>query len=145
MTGQDERAGYIAGLRQLADALEAHPELPLPYDGTTGALTMQFLHDDPRAAMAAAARALPCQLDKVINNYDDMPQGGYLYLRGKLAGLRVELVTYRDAVCTIAGYEDREVNEVVTPAVVKKVTKPMPVWECAPVLAPRPAAKDGAR
>ena len=57
----------------------------------------------------------------------------------------IELYAARENVCTITGYEEREVTEVVTPAVTQTVVKPMPVWECAPVLAPRPPAADGAR
>jgi hypothetical protein len=33
MTGPDRRAALIAGLRDLADFLEAHPDLPLPFLG----------------------------------------------------------------------------------------------------------------
>ena len=78
-----KRAAYIDGLRQLADVLEAHAELPLPYEGSRTAMTFFFLFsEDPRAAMAAAVRALPCNLVKNFSGYDDGPS--YLDLSGQL-------------------------------------------------------------
>ena len=132
------RAGYIAGLRLLADALDAHPELPLP---STNAITFHFLSDsaDPRAEMAAAARAIPCTWAKVVL---DGEKWSYFELHGKLAGLRVELTAFRDAVCTrvVTGAEERELVEVVTPAVTRKVVKLVEVveWQCGSLLAPAP-------
>lgn len=140
-TEQDpERAAYTAGLRQLADALDAHPEIPLPYDGHDGPITIQFLFGaDPRAEMAAAVRALPCAWRK------DARDDQYFDLNGNLAGLKLHLVAFRDEVCTrrVTGTEEREVEEIVTPAVIRKVTKPVEVveWTCEPILAPR---QDGA-
>jgi hypothetical protein len=93
------RAAYTAGLRMLADALEQHPELPLPYEGRRAAMRFHFLSAaDPRAAMAAAARALPCALAEQLVSYGDAPSDNYLDLTGELAGLRVALTAYRDDV-----------------------------------------------
>lgn len=33
MTAPDRRAAYAAGLRTLADLIDAHPDLPLPFNG----------------------------------------------------------------------------------------------------------------
>jgi hypothetical protein len=133
-----DRAAYIDGLRQLADSLEQHDELPLPYEGSASVMTFHFLGgDDPRAAMAAAARALPVAWRK-----DAMEGEGvsYFELKASLAGLSLKLTAYRDAVCTrvVTGTEDREVEEVVTPALTRKVTKPVEVvtWDCGSLLAP---------
>ena len=86
-----DRAAYIEGLRQLAAALEASPELPLPYQGHGRvSLTFHYLQaEDPAGEMTAAARALPCpSWAKEISH-------SYLYLRGQVAGgLDVELVTF---------------------------------------------------
>ena len=133
-----KRAAYIDGLRQLADVLEAHAELPLPYEGSRTAMTFFFLFsEDPRAAMAAAVRALPCNLVKNFSGYDDGPS--YLDLSGQLGGLKIELTARRDDVCTrrVTGTEDREVEEVVTPAVKRTVTKAVEVveWDCHPIMA----------
>lgn len=139
---QDPRAAFIDGLRVLAAALEANPEIPLPYHGSSAALTFHFLDGDARAEMAAAARALPCKWDK---RPWESNGAAYFDLRGKIAGLRVELTAYRDAVCTkrVVGTEEREVEKVVTPAVVEKVTETVDVveWDCGPLLRPAlPAA-----
>lgn len=133
------RAAYIAGLRQLADALEKHPELQLPYEGNSdNGLTFHFLGgDDPRTAMSAAARLLPCSWRK------DARDENYFDMFGQLAGLKVRMVAFRDQVCTrhVVGVEEQEVEETVTPAVTRTVRKPVEVveWECHPVLADRPA------
>lgn len=144
MTAPDERAAYIEGLRQLADVLAEHDELPLPYEGNSNAITFHFMFvPDPRAELAAAARALPVSLTKKIRDYGE--DGSYLDLAGQLAGLKFELTAYRDDVCTrrVVGTEDREVEEIVTPAVKRTVTKPVEVveWDCHPVM----TAADGAR
>ena len=135
------RAAYTAGLRQLAGILDAHPELPLPFEGGSAGRAMSFhflFGADPRAALAAAARARPCTLAKNVRDYGE--HGAYLDLAGQLAGLHVELTAYRDDVCTrrVTGTEDREVEETVTPAVTRKVTRTVDVveWECHPVMAP---------
>jgi hypothetical protein len=128
------RAESIAALRaiadgyaRLADAIELHDAIPDPHlSSFEGPRVILYVHD--AAALAAAARALPCDLDKVATDE-------WLKLNGRLGGLRVQLYTDRDAVCAIVGYEDREVEVEVQPAVTEKVTKSMPVWECAPILA----------
>ena len=129
------RAAAIAELRQvaagyllLADAMEARPAIPEPY----GADRPLMLCVASAQALAAAARALPCDLAKEAAEK-------WLNLNGKIAGLHVQLYGTRDKVCTITGYEEVEVEVEITPAVTAKVTRPVPVWECAPVLAAQPA------
>ena len=142
-----DRAAYIQGLRQLADILEAHPEVPLPYEGgrRTTAITIHFLHDDdPRAELATAARAIPCTWQKETSEPDpDGKWAAYFDLNGQLGGLHLKLTAYRDAVCTrvVTGLEDREVQEIVTPAVTRTIVKPVEVveWDCGSLLAPAEA------
>jgi hypothetical protein len=130
----ENRSGYTAGLRQLADVLDAHPEIPLPDRGTDeiGALYIGFWGEDAKERLAAAARAFPC-------NWAKSATDRFFNLNGQLAGLHVELTATRSQVCTavVTGVEDREVEEVVTPAVTRKVTKRVEVveWECLPLLA----------
>ncbi|HMG63159.1 MAG TPA: hypothetical protein VK599_09445, partial [Streptosporangiaceae bacterium] len=67
MTGPDERARFVDGLRVLASALEQHPEIPLPVNGTDEPFRWNFFGaggSDPRDAMADAVRALPCAWSK---------------------------------------------------------------------------------
>lgn len=135
-----KRAAVVAGFRQLAGWLEAHPEIPLPYDGPASPLAWFFYGTDAaaREGIAAVARAFPGPLAKEVVDYADGESR--FRLTGSLAGVKVLFSAERDAVCTITGYEDREVEETVTPAVKRTITKPMPVWECAPILAAQPAA-----
>src|ERR1700677_4793274 len=95
----DRHAAYAKGLHALAAALEASPEaLPLPYEGNGTSITFHFLSgDDPRAEMAAAARAIPCDLRKRTVEYSD--RSAYFHLEGELFGVQLKLVAYRDAIC----------------------------------------------
>lgn len=145
MTAPDDRAAYIDGLRQLADVLEAHPEISLPVSsGTTRFGAMSFpcgSGPDAAQAMAAARRAFgSASWTKNVTNSD---HGNWLNLAGQLAGLHVELYAARDAVCTrrVVGTEEREVDVQVTPAVTEKRTETVEIveWDCEPILAPRTA------
>lgn len=138
-----KRAAYISGLRKLADILEQHPAVPPPSDGFDMPITLWFTYqfDDPRSAMAEAARTLPCNWTK--NVLDVSGGSAFFNLAGSLDGLLIELTAHRDQVCTITSYVDREVEVVVQPAVKEKVVKPVPVWECGSLLAPKPAASAG--
>lgn len=134
------RDDYIKGLRALADVLENHDEVPLPYDGNSVPISAYFLSAaDPRAELAAAARAIPCSFRKSVTE-DDKYSPGTLKLTGNLHGLRIELVAYRNAVCerVVTGIEERPVEEVVTPAVTRTVTKPVEIveWRCQSILSP---------
>lgn len=131
----DPRADYIEGLRQLAAVLEANPEIQMPISGGISASSALVIRaGDTREDLAAAARAFPCAWAKSTSGDGDQ----WLDLNGQLAGLHVQLYADREAVCTrrVVGVEDREVEEVVTPAVTRKVTKPVEIveWDCGPIL-----------
>ena len=137
-----DRAAYVAGLRALADVLESHPEVPLPYYGTTAEITIHFFGgEDPRSEIAAAARAIPCSWEKDVW---ESGQTAYLDLVGSLRGLKLKLVAFRDTVCTrrVTGTEEREVEVEVTPAVTTRVREQVDIveWTCSPILAPADAA-----
>ena len=145
----DRRAEYVKGLRALADALEAHPDdLPLPYEGDGSVIHFMFFSGkDDRAAMAAAARALPVSWRK---DASDPVNGGAAYfdLLGELHGLHLKLTAFREAVCerVVTGTREVEVEEVVKPAETRKVRKEVPVveWRCHPVMAARPVPDEDA-
>ena len=137
MSADDPRAAYIAGMRALMDILEANPGLPLPYQGSQIPMTFHYLGgEDARRDMATAARTIPCSWAKHAREYDDSP--AYLDLTGELHGVKIELTAYRDDVCerVVIGTEDREVEEVVQPAVTTTVTKSVEKveWRCGPIM-----------
>lgn len=146
----DDRARYIDGLRVFAAALEKHPEIPLPNDGMTLPLIITFFaDDDPRAAMAAAARALPCAWRKKVSG-NGTAASSYFDLEGDLAGLKLLLTAYRDDICERVVTGTREVTETVkdpgklaaVPEITVTRTEETVEWRCGSVLA---GAIDGAR
>lgn len=117
-TPDKRRAGYIAGLRRLADVLENTPELPLPFDGSSTAISI-FFHGIDSATFIAAARAFGAVgWQEKLNQ----PRTSDYELSGKLAGLKVDLDAKSAEVCTphvvainrING-EDVPVTEWTTP------------------------------
>jgi hypothetical protein len=82
------RADYIAGLRLLADALEADPSLPLPTDYSDGGLSFQ-LRD--RKGMAAWVRLLAVGAKESLTA--DHGYGPNYNIDGRIAGLPVHLYT----------------------------------------------------
>lgn len=52
MTAPDRRAAFAAGLRSLADLIEAHPDLPLPYYGQNGLPLPLYVHTLEQAVVA---------------------------------------------------------------------------------------------
>jgi hypothetical protein len=143
------RAAYTAGLRALADVLDGHPEVPLPYHGNGCEISVNFLSGtDPRARMAAAARAFPCTWHK---DAWETPDGSSAYfdLRGELGGLRLKLSAYRSEVCERVVTGTREVTETVPDpealAAVPEVEVTRVIedveWRCHSILAPATEAE----
>lgn len=134
------RAQKLAGLRQLYDLLAADETIPLPYEVDDSAIHWFVLGD--KEAAAAVVQGLPCTWQKSVRDGDD-PDGGRLDMTGTLggpSGLKVQVTVQRRAVCTrrVVGTREVEVDEVVTPAVTKKVkeTRDVIVWDCQPLLTP---------
>lgn len=140
----DPRAAYIEGLRKLANALEQHTEIPLPYEGSSAGTPISLMffgyEADNKTAMAAAARALPCSFVKTGDNK-------YFQMNGTLAGLRIQLHALREEVCKRVVTATREVVEEVpdpealaaatasVPLVKKTTTVEDVTWVCSPILA----------
>lgn len=141
-----DRARYIDGLRVLASVLEAHPDIPLPHAGNGTAIRIDFWGDPDgqRAAMAAAARAMPCAWRKKVWGQ----QQEWLNLEGEIAGLKIALSAQRDAVCKRVVTGTREVTETVKdPAKLAEVpeveitrTEDIVTWDCGSLLSPLAAA-----
>ncbi len=140
-----ERVEYTAGLRALADLLDAHPELRLPYDGRTGPIAVYLTTQDgadQRANLAAWARVLPGPKTKEQAGTD----GQLFALRARLHGLNFEVIANRDEVCERVVVGTREVVETVpdpellaaVPTVEQTRTEELVEWRCGAVLAERP-------
>lgn len=144
-TERNRRADYITGLRRLADILDDHPDVPLPYEGAGTAITFHFLNaEDPKAALAACARALPTNWTKQVSGGGKYPN--YFDMYGSLAGLKLHLTAFRDDVCerVVVGTHEETVEEkdpealAAVPTVTKTITVEDVEWRCAPVLGDRP-------
>lgn len=134
------RAAYTAGLRQLADILDNHPEVPLPVNGRGGLhterISFNFWSDDAASAMSATRRALGVPVDK------DDSIDGYYKLLGSLHGLYFQMTAMRDAVCERVVVATREVEvsepDAAAVAALPKVTRTVKVedvrWKCTPLL-----------
>ena len=138
------RADYIAGLRQLADVLEQHPDLPLPLRGSKSVVPVDWLlfggdtRDNLAAQKRVAAqivRALPCKFDKHVT-------ANLFRYSGELGGLHVQVVVDQAAVCerVVVGTETvtREVPDpdaAPVPTVTVTETVEKVEWQCRPLLA----------
>lgn len=131
------RAAYAAGLRHLADVIEADPHCPYPQ----GPISL-FIHDgdDDQAEIAARLRRA---LGGGKWEKKESVDGAYLTLDGMCGGLPVDIWVTRDAVCerVVVGVE--EVTEVI-PAITEADLRPERTithtvehvrWECSPLLA----------
>lgn len=140
----DPRVEYIAGLREIADWLEAHPEVPLPYLATTqgGKGFENALHiylrsgGNQKAELAAIARAMG-KAEKVTDDKLDR-----LNLVRRFAGIAVIAVADRDEVCerVVTGVETvtRKVKDPKALAAVPEVEVTEEVetyeWRCTSIL-----------
>lgn len=84
------RLAYTAGLRLLADLLDAAPGVPLPFDGSTSPIQWALFDRDPADDLAAITRALP----DPVKSYS----ARFVYFDADLAGLKVQAFAIRDLV-----------------------------------------------
>jgi hypothetical protein len=141
MTNDNDRDEYITGLRQLADILERHDDLPLPYTGTASRLLwIAGLSEDHAELARTFARNIPGVLRKNV-------RGDVFDLIGDIQGLHVQLIVDRDAVCerVVTGTETvtRQVPDpsVVVPTVEVTEVVEQVEWVCSPLLADREPAE----
>lgn len=138
-TDVEDRRGYIAGLRAIADTLEANPNLPLPHPGTEYSELSIFTFN--REDLLAWARALPGTWRK---EFDDESEAFGFELHGKVEGLHVVVYGDRGQVCTRRVVAVREVEKETpdpdalasVPTVTVTETVEDVEWVCAPLLAP---------
>lgn len=146
MSAPTERERYIDGLRTLATALEAHPEIPLPWAGSGSPMDISFLGgDNARGDMARVAKLIPCKWTKKVWGGENI---SYFSLEGQIGALKVTLTAFRDAVCRRVVTGTREVTEKVKdPAKLAEVpevevtrTEQIVEWDCGSLLGPRAVA-----
>jgi hypothetical protein len=132
-----ERVGYIIGLRQLADLLERHDDLALPYEGRGYARLGIFV--ETKDEVLAWVRAMDGPVSK---QYDS--DGSYDFrAEGALAGLNLRVYAPRGEVCEriVTGVEtvtetvpDPEALAAVPTVEVTREVEQIE-WRCHPLLA----------
>jgi len=128
-------AEYAAGLRELADWIEANPEMPRP----GGTLTCYSLNS--REEAAACLKALtPCKKDYTESNF---------YLSREFGPVKLTFMFYRTAVCQRRIVGQRQVGTQVIPAritpeeVIPAHTEDIVEWDCGePLLAAAPQVEE---
>lgn len=142
-----DRAGYITGLRELADLLEQTPDLPLPSSPSInpgGSTISWYLFGGVEPLALAEQKARAAEIVRTIpGSFDKYDTGDLFRFRGRIGGLPAEVIVDRPAVCerVVTGTREvtREVPDPVTLADVPTVTVTEVVedvrWECRPLLA----------
>lgn len=137
------REEQIAAIRELADWLEAHPDIPIPH-GLTGdnEFAYELIHashgGDQQAVLADVARALPGKVTKYVLKVDET----LFTISGRLSGgIYIKVVADRDEVCERVVVGTRKVTEQVPApdAPMVEVTRTVEdvEWHCVPLLAER--------
>lgn len=143
------RREFVEGLRALAQWVEDHPEIDVPYQAKSVA-TQAFTigahswnsetetEQDVAEVFASMVKALGGSRAK---DADD----GYMRVTRKFGpGVALEVWASRNEVCeaVVVGTETVIENEIVEPAVTRRVEKQRDIveWRCAPVLADKASA-----
>lgn len=129
-------AQQAAGLRALADAVEANPDLASYFRYALSFSTHVF--DDAAATFAAFARAAKAAGAKVTKDY----HGKFAHVRADWGAVSVDFQTDREEVCERVVVDTREiVEEVPDPEQVAKLPKvkqtrveEIAEWKCRPLL-----------
>ncbi len=111
-----ERADFIRGLREFADFVEQHPDVPVP--------GYEVLIDVFPADLVATAQAL--------SHFEKAGVGEYFVLRRWFGRIRVEWNAPRETVCRKIILGTRRVEDKLIPAHDEEIVE----WECTePLLA----------
>lgn len=141
----EHRRGVIAGLRELADALEDHPRMPLPggmstWSDLTAYASVQaesemvdgeLVTESQLEFMGRVARHVPGKLEKDGNDVT-------FKLGRKFGTLQIYYAADRQEVCIQkkVGTTTEKKPHVITPAVTTEIEVEVDVyeWECLPLL-----------
>lgn len=122
---------YAAGLRLLADMIDANPDVPISYPDRPLILFYAWNADTLRAVGGAALRAGAV----ISKEYDDLGVQMKMHF-GKLV---VSALASRSSVCERVVLGTREVTEEITdpdaPKVTRTRTEEIVEWVCAPGMA----------
>lgn len=130
----------VAGLRKLADLIEAHPELAGRFTADEIELNIHTRTDDITAELAEWARFAKANGAKIAK---DITQSMYNVTATFCDGVKVSMLAYRTAVCEKVVVGTREVTEEVpdpealaaVPTVTVKRVVEETKWVCRPLLA----------
>ena len=119
------RAGYIQGLRELADWYEHNPDVGLPHYGHHDRPLYVFGEEDTQSRMAELARRLaPCRKIE--------PYVGAVGLTHTFTGLTLGIAFSRSAVCTkrVTGIREIPERTEIHPARREEIIQ----WDCPPLM-----------
>lgn len=129
-----DAAQAVNGLRELADFIEAHPDLPWSdvYPGTFEWRVNVFVGNDAEKFAAFAASGGRWDKSTYASDGED---GIFMVTRTFGGGVSLQVVTNRNAVCErkVVGVETVEVPDPDAPKVT--VEREVVEWECRPLLA----------
>lgn len=133
----DRRTEYVASLRRLADLIEQHEELPVPYGISAQWIDVVGSPERQREVAQTFARTIPGVIRKNV-------RGASFDLDGNVGPIGVTLIVDRASVCTRVVKEVREVTREVAdpdaPTITVTETVEDVEWVCEPLLAERATA-----
>lgn len=134
----DPRVEYIAGLRALADLLEAKPDLPTP--DTNDMYWHLFGYTGGSKLDLAAQKAEAARIVRLLGGTIDKYETGDLYrFKRHLHALKLEVIVDRPAVCervvVSAEVVTKQVPDPNAPLVEVRETVEQVEWRCKPLLA----------
>jgi hypothetical protein len=134
ITPEVAREQYIAGLRALADALDADETLPLPISEIAWPV---WGYEGDEAAAATLAKIARLMDGPVRKKYDD----DFFLLFGTIRGLPIRPWAMRDMVCRKVVKGTKEITENI-PTGFETITKTVEdvEWVCEPLLAAEAAS-----
>lgn len=134
-------AEQAAGLRAIADMIEANPELAINFNHAlnVGGLSLHLQSDDRAAEMAGIARTTLRHGAKVTKDIDET----WHNLKMMFGSLRVNVLAYRNEVCErVVVRTEKVTKKVLDPEALAAVpevelTEEVDVveWKCLPLLA----------
>ena len=125
-----DRDELVAGLRELADFVEAHG-LEIPSEMRVQS-TYNFLYDDHNGRTGREKARIIAKILARGGRAEKNFQGSYLELVRRFGPIKVEFNVNREQVCVKRVVETVEVPEAIIPAYTKEVVE----WDCIdPLLA----------